>query len=73
MLLIDNGIDINIKQRFNDEHVTALWCACKNLHYDVIKRLISHPMIKNNIDAQPEIFFELASNATFNLEMILQI
>ena len=46
LLLIENGIDINIGSNFN----CALHFACSGLYFDVIKKLVEHQNIKYNID-----------------------
>ena len=57
LLLIDNGIDVNIKCErprydpyYDDISSTALYFACIEGQVDVVKKLISHDMIKDNID-----------------------
>ena len=47
IFLIDNGCDINITDNYNK---SALYVACRYLQFDVIKKLIQHPLIKDNID-----------------------
>ena len=51
LLLIDIVSDVNTSHLNNDGYEeTALGAACRNGHFDVVKTLLTHEKIKDNID-----------------------
>ena len=45
--LINNGVDVNVVDYLNG---TALYMASVNGYINIVKMLVEHPMIKENID-----------------------